>query len=397
MGSAVSSWSETSGPVRVLLVADKLGFKDVKLHGTGRLIIEWTRAFDPARVQLTTCVLRHPGPFADELAQAGIHIRFLGDGRFNPGTLGKLVHLIREYGIEVLHVQGFGGSTLGRIAARLTGRPVVMHIHSNAVDDPAGYPFYVRAMDRMLAPWTSRALAVSASTRGFAIEQMGFRPEQVEVVHNPLPDLDYHRASASELAALRQTYGFDEGARIIGITSRLYPVKGHRVLLDAFAGLASTHPVARLLIVGDGPERAALEARAHQLGIADRTCFAGFQEDVATHLRLCNVTVVPSVHPEPFGMVVLESMAAGVPVVASRTGGLAEIFEDGTAGFLVPAGDARALQSAITRILDNPDLRQRMSVQSIRESGRFSMAEFLRRMEQLYRELADRPAQAHTN
>jgi len=206
-----------------------------------------------------------------------------------------------------------------------------------------------------------------------------------------------------QLVELRARHGIPDDALVVGVASRLYAPKGHRVLLEAFAQVARRLAAAWLLVVGDGPERPSLEDRAHALGIGRNVTFVGFQPDVAPYLRLCRVTAVPSTHPEPFGLVAVESLAAGVPVVASRAGGLPEVITDGVAGLLVRPGDADDLAAALLRVLGDPETQTRLASECARESERFSMEGFVERMEELYRAVAsvsgvfiDAPATAHT-
>jgi glycosyltransferase involved in cell wall biosynthesis len=214
---------------------------------------------------------------------------------------------------------------------------------------------------------------------------MGFRPSQVEVVINPTPQLAYTAITGEQLRALRTRYGIAENEPVIGIASRLYRVKGHHVLLAAFRRILDARPDARLLIVGDGPERANLDAQARSLHVESRVCFTGFQEDVAAHLRLCRVTAIPSVHPEPFGLVAVESLAAGVPVVASRIGGLPEIITDGVAGLLVEPDNPEQLAHGLIRILTDPHLASGLADRCVTESERFSMHRHVQRLEAIFR------------
>ena len=372
-------------PIRVLLVADKLGFRDVKLHGTGRLIVEWSTAFDPTRVQVHAYVLRDVGGMGPQLAQAGAPITFLGHGRFDPSSLWTLVRLIRRHRIDVLHLNGHGSSTFGRLAGLLTHTPSVVHVHGDAFYSPGGYPLYVRAIDRILAPWTARAVSISEATREFCIDAMGFQPSQVEVVHNPTPLLASGEIGPDRLRALRNRYAIADDEPVVGIASRLHRVKGHHVLLPAFQRVLATCPTARLLVVGDGPERPRLETQARTLGVESRVSFVGFQEEVPAHLRLCRVTAIPSVHPEPFGLVAVESLAAGVPVVASRIGGLPEIVTDGVAGLLVEPDNPEQLAQALLRILTDTSLAAELAARCVRESQRFAMEHHVKQMEEVFR------------
>jgi glycosyltransferase involved in cell wall biosynthesis len=145
---------------------------------------------------------------------------------------------------------------------------------------------------------------------------------------------------------------------------RLAAVKGVPVLLEALQGLIADHPGLRLTLVGDGPERAALEARAQGLG--DHVDFVGYrsQDEVASLLREATALVLPS-FAEGLPVVLMEALAARVPVVTTRIAGVAELVEDGESGLLVPPGDAVALRAALARVLDDPEMRARMG-----EAGR---------------------------
>jgi glycosyltransferase involved in cell wall biosynthesis len=145
------------------------------------------------------------------------------------------------------------------------------------------------------------------------------------------------------------------------------------VLLDAMAALARSHPEARLTLVGDGPDRAALEARAAELGLENRVTFAGYrdQDGVAEALAGSDIFVLPS-FAEGLPVVLMEALAARCAVVATRIAGIPELVRHGETGLLVPPGEAAALAQAVAQLLDDPALRARLA-----EAGRAAVeAEF---------------------
>lgn len=376
-------------PVNVLMVTDKLGLPDVPLTGLGRMIVEWSTAFAPDRVAMRTWVLRDPAGLVPSLRAEGRPIESLDASTASLRPLVEMVRAIRRDGIDVLHLQGYQSATLGRIAGLLTGTPAIVHMHGwDSIGEKAP-ALPVAVVERLLARSTERGIAVSASTKEAMVRFLGYRPEQVEVVHNPVPRLGYDEVSATTLAALRREHAIPGEAPVVGITSRLFTVKGHAVLLDAFRDVLRLVPDAMLLVVGDGPERAPLEERARRLGIDGQVRFTGFRQDVAAHLRLLRVAVVPSVFAEPFGLAALEPLAAGVPVVASRIGGLPDVVRDDAAGLLVAPGDATSLAHALVRVLVDDRLHARLAGAARAESERHSMDAFTERMEGIYRELCD--------
>jgi glycosyltransferase involved in cell wall biosynthesis len=350
-------------------------------------MIEWATGFDPAHVRVTACALRPAGALGERLAREGVPIRFLGHGRFDPRSAWELARLVKRHRIDVLHLQDFGASNFGRMAALATGRPALVHVHA-CFDQEGGYPAGVRMFDRMLAPWTARVLAVSEPIRDFCIDRMGFRQDQVEVLSNPAPRHGFAAATPEALATLRARYGLAPDALVVGTTSRLYPVKGLHLLLEAFDEVRRQVPRARLLIVGDGPERARLTGLAARLGLGSHVVFTGFQHDVAAHVQLFSLLAIPSTWDEPCALVALEAFSQGVPVVGFAVGGLPECVRDGESGLLVAPCDGRALARALARALDDAQLLARLA-RGARAAGlHFSLDSHLARLEGLYRELA---------
>jgi dihydroflavonol-4-reductase len=184
------------------------------------------------------------------------------------------------------------------------------------------------------------------------------------------------RRSAEVIArpsgALRKRYGLSDDALIVGAVTRFFPVAGTRYLLDAFPRVLAAVPSTRLLVVGEGAEREALETQALRLGIAPFVIFAGMHEDIAAHLRLCDLAVV-SATDDGLSLAAVEALSAGVPLVATRVGGLASVVRDGENGILVPPGDADAMASAIIRVLRNPALRGELTarINAVGRGGAF--------------------------
>jgi glycosyltransferase involved in cell wall biosynthesis len=184
----------------------------------------------------------------------------------------------------------------------------------------------------------------------------------------------------------------DAGEReeyVIGYAGRLVAGKGLGQLLRAFALVLEQVPHARLRIAGDGPERAAIAGRARELGVSDRVSVMGVVHDMPSFWRCTSVGVMPSTARESFGMAALEAMAAGRPVVASRTGGIRELVEDGETGTLVAPGDVQELAGALLGYATQPDLRrQHGSAGRERCESQFTMSRCAARYAELLAELA---------
>lgn len=346
--------------VRVLLAMDRLGYDDDHFHGAGRLMVEWTRALVECGVDVVTVILRDPGSFGQRILDEGLPFVFLSRRRYDPRTLSDMLGIMRRNRTQVLHVQGFGASAFGRIAARILGIPTIVHVHADHRFESLGYPWFVRWIDRLLAHGTDKVLAVSEFARDFALSQQGFPAERVEVFYNPV-DLRYFRPpSSAEREASREALGLDMTQPVVVCVTRFHPVKGVDVLLDAWARVARRLEDARLLLVGEGPLRGELE------DLATRTCppasvrFLGYRSDVREILFAADVAVLPS-RAEGFSVAALEILGTGLPLVATRVGGNAQLIEDGVNGLLVPSEDPARLAEALERLCVDRSFRERLA------------------------------------
>ena len=374
--------------VRVLIACDHLDY-DGAIHGGGRQLIELVRALqDGGLVEPIAVALRGATALGHQLREEGLPIRFLHDARFSPVTLARLVRLIRQHDVQVLHLTDFGASTWGRLASGMTGVPAIVQVISHHSEHQArGYPWYVELAYRAFAPLTAHALAISDSVKAFSVERMGFVDDAVEVLHYPMPRHSFVVPTAEEAAEVRRRHGIGPADPVIGSVTRFFPSKGIVHLVEAFAAVHRTRPDAWLLLAGQGPEEPRLRERAASLGVADRVIFAGFQREAHQYVRAFDVAAVPSIE-EGFGLVALEALAVGVPVVASAVGGLMDIVQHEQNGLLVPPEDPAALAGALNRLLDDAALRTRLAAAGPDSTERFSLDRYVSRLTALYAELA---------
>lgn len=374
-------------PLRVLIACDHIDY-DGAMHGGGRQLVELTRGLLDAGVEPTVCVLRAPSALGRQLQAEGLPFHFFGDHRLSPSTVPRLVRLIRERDIQVMHLTDYGASTFGRIAGLLTRTPAIVQVISHHSSfQRKGFPRHVELAFRALAPATAHALAISSSVKEFAAAHMGFASEGIEVLHYPLPRYSFSTPAPEQAAAVRQLYGIGADDPVIGAVTRFYPSKGITYLIAEFADVLKQAPDAWLMLVGQGPEEEALRRQCAELEITDRVIFAGFQREAHLFVAMFDVSVVPSLE-EGFGLVALESLALGVPVVASRRGGLPDVVVDEVTGILVEPTERGAITRAILRLLAEPALRQQMSESARADVERFSLDRYVGRLIELYTQLA---------
>jgi len=304
-----------------------------------------------------------PVDFYDALAVPAMRVPAPRD--LDPMLLARLVRDLRA---DVVHTHLVHADLYGGLAAKLRGTTLVSTKHN---DDPFRTGAF-RFVERGLARLADRVVTISDSLRRFTIEQVGVPASKVETIHYGLDEPPRAWGTNPPDAVPRN-------ARIVLSTSRLTRQKGVDVAVEALTFLPDD---VVLVVLGEGPERASLEALARELGVESRVFLPGRVPDVAAWLKRADVYVQPA-RWEGFGLAVLEAMVCGLPVVATNVSSLPELIADG-AGVLVEPDDAPALAAGIERALAEPRLGD---AGSERARARFSVAAMADRTAALYRTL----------
>lgn len=353
--------------------------------GTERHVVHLAAHLDPSRFDVHVACLQQEGPLYGEIAARGLPlIAYPINGFLRPGTLRQQLRFaayLKHQAIDIVHAYGFYPIVFAVPVSRLSGpRVVLASIRDNG--DP-----WTRAQ-RLVQRCSSRAahcILVNAGAVRARLRAGGYARRSIAVIRNGV-DVDRFAPRPFD-AALRRTLGLPPEAPLVVAVSRLNPMKGLDDYLEAAALLAGRFAEARFVIVGDGASRWELEEQARRLGLAGRVVFTGTRLDVAAILSQAAVSVAPSLS-EGLSNVVLESMAAGAAVVATRVGGTPEILDDGVTGLLVPPCDAPALADAIGRLLGNAALARRLGdAARARAIRQFSMQDMVLQTESLYRAL----------
>ncbi|MGH7279381.1 MAG: glycosyltransferase, partial [Candidatus Rokuibacteriota bacterium] len=238
---------------------------------------------------------------------------------------------------------------------------------------------------RLFSPLLDRFVTVSVDLRRWLACTVGIPERKLVTIVN---GVDTSRFRDGDRDAGRRVLGVPEGVPVVGTVGRLDPVKDQAGLLRAFARVATQHPDAMLLVAGDGPCRAELDTLAADLGLGGRARFLGEREDVPVVLRALDLFVLPSI-AEGISNTILEALATGLPVIATRVGGNPELVDDGATGALVPARNPDALARAISAYVDDSHLR-RLHGKAARQQAveRFDLAGMVARYRDLYLDLA---------
>jgi len=368
------------GRLNVLQVCDHLGWEGSRMHGVKRLFSWMIPRFDASRYNVSLVSLRKKDLSEETLESLGIDISYLHRSKFDPATLTALLKVMDRQQTDILHLHGYGATTFGRIAGQMRGLPTILHEHANLTTTP----WFQKVADRMLAPATDIAIAVSKSTAEFVINARQMPPERVKVVYLGVPLEEFSRnRTVQEIAEARHELGALAGEFVAGTVTRLHDSKGNSYLVDAAQAVLRDRPKARFYLFGEGPLRPELEAQAKALGLGNRFVFGGFTRDVARTVSAFDINVFPSLW-EGTPLTVFETLAMGKPIVATDADGLMDVLTDEHDALIVPKRDAAALARAIVRLIDSPEDRARLSVHARVTGRQYDIAAFVRKMERLY-------------
>jgi glycosyltransferase involved in cell wall biosynthesis len=270
----------------------------------------------------------------------------------DPRAIGRLALFLRHRRPEILHMHSPHALALGGLASRLA--PGVRRVVARRVARTIYRPWTLRLNWIKYQVGAERIIAVSQAVKDVLVRD-GLKPERIAVVHSGIDTLANGGPGAEDPSgpSIEETLRFAGGLPIVVSVCALDRRKGPEVLIDAAAQVLERRPAAFLLL-GNGPLRAELARRLDGSPLASRVRLVGFQARVEPYLKAASLYVQPSLS-EGLGTSILDALFNRVPVVASRTGGIPEIIEDGTHGLLVPPGDATRLGRAIVELLDDRD------------------------------------------
>lgn len=283
----------------------------------------------------------------------------------------RLAWQIRPPGLRALLYQLFYFLEATVLARHLKAQGID-HLHNHFGNSSCSVAVLTSALSGIGFSYTMHGPAIFFEPRYWRIDEKIHRAKFVACISHFCRSqgmifadpADWHKLRIVHCGIQPERYGrapdHSPGKRMIFV-GRLAAVKGVLVLLEAFAALLKEHPDAELTLVGDGPEREAIHAHARALGCYDAIRFTGYlsQDEVAAELAQTDLFVLPS-FAEGVPVVLMEAMASGLPVVATRIAGIGELVEDGTTGLMVPPGDKVALTQALSALLEDPDLRATM-------------------------------------
>ena len=369
------------------------------LGGAQLALLRLVAALDRRRFDLRV-ILFSDGPLAEKLRQAGAVVDILplsksiattsrhaaGKSLWNIGTIltiaryvFRLARLMRTMKVDLVHTNSLKSDLIGGIAALLAGKTLIWHIHDRIAGDYM--PVWTARALRLLAMKMPHRLIANSQSSLQALE-----PYPVATCDVIFPGVEL--ADFSPVKVVK-----DDSHPIVGIVGRLSPTKGQDIFLRAVPAVLRRHANVRFHIIGsamfnDASYETELRMLTESLGISAAVEFVGFVDDIAHYLPRLSVLVHASTIPEPFGQVIIEAMAAGVPLVAVGTGGVPELVIAGVTGLLIPPADEVKLADAVCELLEDPDKGLAMASQARqRVEDLFTIQRTARMVESVYGKL----------
>jgi glycosyltransferase involved in cell wall biosynthesis len=352
--------------------------------GPGKTMVNTWRSIDRQRFHLTIAATRPiPGRtnlLLDELARLGAETVALPIGRgIDVNTVRLLVQLIRRRRIDILQTHDAQTRRVGTLAAAITGVRHLTSVHGWIFNDQKQRA--AKWLDARVIRMADRVIAVSEALRQ-QLELSGVARERIIVLKNAILLDDYRTPGVP--SGLKAELRIPAEHSVVSIIGRLSAEKGHEVFLQAAALVAKEGRPVTFVIVGDGPMRGRLAHRVQELGLAHHVRLAGHRSDMSDVYAMTDVLAISS-YTEGIPNVLLEAFAYGRPAVATDVGGVAEVLSDGKDGYLVAAGDVRAMAGHLADLLTNDSLRQRMGAFARASvESRFSFDRRTEALEHLY-------------
>lgn len=381
--------SKKSGPAsrgrRVFYLLDSL-----HIGGTETQAVELARRISAAGYRVTLGCLRAQGPLLGKLEGSGVRVEEFhpAGGIDSPAGVYQLLRLswfLRREKFDIVHTHDLWSNLMGVPAARLAGVKAIISSRRD-LGHLDWYQGPRRNWLRRIQNLSHVVLANASPIRDSLIAEDGFSPAKLRVIHNgvDVARFQHGRGDREEL--------FPQSSRqklIVLVGNMHSDIKGHPWAIDAAPAVVQEFPDARFVFVGDGEQRAVFQQQAAQLGLGGNFVFLGHRDDIPEILSVCDIAMLPS-RAEGMPNAILEYMAAGLPVVATRVGGNTELIEDGLTGLLVRAEDSAALAAALLRLLKNPaESRQIARNGQAFATANFSFERMVREVDGLYSELLE--------
>lgn len=368
--------------MRILYLTDVSG-----LGGQENCLLGFARYIERTKFEPVLCCLAKRGWLNEEAERLGVktYAFDIASGSDYPKGTIRLLRFVRELKPDIIHTQLRFASLLGGLAGRLSYKAAIISTRTYTE-----YFGKYRFLDYLSSRLSDIVVAVSGSARDIVIHKERIPCNKVRLIYNGIDLESFRFLSTQDILTNRRSFGLD-GCCTVGMVSNLHPIKGHSVLIEAFAKIVRNARLrVKLVIIGKGVLLDELRQVCQRLGVENDVVFTGFIPDLSFAMSLIDIFAHPSIN-EGMSIVMMEAMAFGKPLVATRVGGTPELVIDKQTGFLVPPQDSEALSEALIRLIDDRDLACKMG-QNAQERIRdnFTIQKTVRDYERLYEQFNHR-------
>lgn len=357
---------------------------DSLTEGAGRVVYDLARSLDKGRFEVMVATIYSGGELAEQLKKHKIRVVSLNkkSGK-DLSIIFRLQRLMKKENIRIIHCHNSDAYEYGVIAAWLAGvRKIYATMHGKSVKRTLFKKARERFVNRFISLFLRRYIVVSDDLGRYAAKNWCFNRKKIRTIYNGI-DTDVYKNKKKDLKLLSKLK-LKKNDNILSIVAGLRKVKNHAILIRAMQIVKKTHPDTRLLVIGEGYEREALEDFTRRLDLQKEVMFLGYRDDIIGLFSLTDINILSS-FSECLSITLLESMACETPSVVTRVGGNPEVVEDKEDGFLIQSDDHIELAEKILFLLDNKKARGSVA-KSAREKvvNKFSIDRMIKEHEQLY-------------
>lgn len=331
---------------------------DLAIGGLQQVIVNICRTIDRQKFDISVLCLRSLGEYVPEIEKLGIKVTLLPQKQDGVDYLSflKVAKILRQERPDVIHTHNTQPFIDGTLGGLLAGVKKIIHTdHARSFPDNKRYMF----AEWFMSHFAYRVVGVSEHTANNLIKYEKISPKKIKIIPNGIDATRFNITIDREKK--KRELGITNNGPIIGLGVRLTEQKGITYLLQAMPAIIEKFPAITLVIVGEGPLMKQLKAEADSLEVTKNVLFLGPRLDIPELLQTFEIYVLPSLW-EGLPMVLLEALAAGCPIIATKVGGVATAVEDGVNGTLVQPRDVKQLSRAIIKLLENQDLREEFSL-----------------------------------
>lgn len=359
--------------IKLLYIITSLG-----LGGAEKLLLYYLKNLDKGKYSLYVCCFREkPDDLMLEMSEFAEIFNLKVKNKFNPIVIVSIIKLIRKISPDIIHTHLFQPRVYATIAHIFSKRPVLI-TQKHSIVNPKKHHMFIFL--EMISIWMNdKVIAISESVKKSLKKYEFISENKILVLPNCLDYKKFKNKTEREIIQNKKEI-------VIGTVGRLEKEKGIKYLLLAMKIILTRFPNARLEIIGDGSQFKELKEFSKKLGISNSVIFFGKFADVIPFYKKMDIFILPSIL-EGFGIVLLEAMAAEVPVIATDVDGIKEVVIDGECGILVPPKNPEAIANSVTRLIENPQLTKKIVEKGLIRALLFDVQEHVMKLDSLYTNL----------